>query len=167
MQNTSWLKELKPPLHVVLWACPNKVGRSGQLCVYTMKYARPNCCVTRASSIFAKLKISPLTLGSLAAIWQALVCSYLLRFREQRRKSGVVLGERPAHCPDSLISPYNVSKGNEADHSVPAWVVGTLPQKILVSRVTRKDTKILGIYPLLFFCVCVCWGPTPKALKCS
>lgn len=124
-----------------------------------MKYAHPNCCVTRESSIFAKFKISPLTLGSLSAIWQVLVCSYLLRFREQRRKSGVVLGERPVHCPDSLIPPYNVNKGNEADHSVPAWVVGTLPPKIFVSRVTRRDTKIpwiLGIYALLFFlCMCV------------
>lgn len=126
-----------------------------------MKYAHPNCCVTRESSIFAKFKISPLTLGSLSAIWQVLVCSYLLRFREQRRKSGVVLGERPVHCPDSLIPPYNVNKGNEADHSVPAWVVGTLPPKIFVSRVTRRDTKIpwiLGIYALLFFSVYVCSG---------
>lgn len=125
-----------------------------------MKYARPNCCVTRASSVFAKLKISPLTLGSLAAIWQALVCSYLLRFREQKRKSGVVLGERPAHCPDSLIPPYNVSKGNEADHSVPAWVVGTLPQKIFVSRVIWRDKKYHGSWgsTLYYFSVYVCGG---------
>lgn len=68
----------------------------------------------------------------------------------------MVLGERPAHYPDSLIPPYNVSKGNEADHSVPAWVVDTLPQKIFVSRVTRRDTMDLGDLPFtIFLCMCM------------